>query len=40
MYVFTFNFLVLFLVLFSPDVSERKLAHYFTILIIKDIIKN
>lgn len=33
-------FLMLFLILLSADVSERKLEQYYTILTIKGIIKN
>lgn len=41
MYVFAFIlFLMLFLILLSADVSERKLEQYYTILTIKGIIKN
>lgn len=41
MYVFAFSFvLMLFLVLLSADVSERKLEQYYTILTIKGIIQN
>lgn len=40
-YVFAFIlFLILFLILLSADVSERKLEQYYTVLTIKDIIKN
>lgn len=40
MYVFAFSFvLMLFLILLSADVSGKKLEQYYTILIIKGIIK-